>query len=188
MAYQKRKPVKNLKKIYFSVAGIVLVVLLGTFLLVRSHHHPAATSSPTTKTLADGSTVNLAPPTDEDKQAVDQHKDDLGNQQNTPPTPSGQNVTPVITVSGQSSDGGPVEVRGFIPGIFEDGGTCTANFTLNAASVVKTSNAVKDATVTRCTNFSIARSEFSPGTWTLTLEYTSAAHQGSSETTKVEVN
>lgn len=184
MAYSKRKPVNNRKKMYFSIAGAMLVLLVGTFLFVRSRNHTSTVPSPATKTLADGSTVNLAPPTEEDKKAVDQHKEDLSNS-STPPASNTQNVTPIISSSGQFGDA--IEVRGFVPGIFEDGGTCKANFTLNAASISKQSAAVKDATVTRCTNFSIPRSEFSAGTWTLTLEYASAAHQGSSETTKVEV-
>ncbi len=133
--------------------------------------------------------VDLSPPTEEEKQATEQHKADLLKQEearNQAPPAGGRTVTPIITNSGYYDN--QVEVSSFVPGIYEDGGVCTATFTQGASKVVKQSKGLKDATTTRCTNFAIPRSDFpSSGNWTLVLSYASPAAHGASAAQTVEV-
>ncbi len=131
--------------------------------------------------------IDLSPPTEDDKKAVDQHKEELANQQTQPQTPaSGQKqVTPVITNVRYANN--QVEVRSFVPGIYESGGSCQATLTKDGQSVVKQTTSVKGATTTDCPIIIFSRSELSAGKWTVVLTYSSATAQGSSAQTTVEV-
>lgn len=139
-------------------------------------------------------TVNLDPPTEEERQAADDQKQQSEEQvkkEQQEPTGGDNEVTPVITSAGQFDDpqyGNRIEVRTFINGVYESGGTCTATFTQGSHKIERQVEAIQGATTTTCDVVAIPRSEFpSAGTWNLVVRYTSPTSSGSSEVTPVEV-
>lgn len=92
-------------------------------------------------------------------------------------------VKPVISYVGQYD--ASVESSAYIPGVFENGGTCKLVLeNSSSATVIKTGNAVADAQNTRCELFTFAAKELNPGTWSARIDYESSASRGSS--TKME--
>lgn len=90
-----------------------------------------------------------------------------------------QTVTPVLSRWDAATD--PVEVAGYVPGIFEDGGTCSYTFTRGSVSFTKTTSGFQDATHTSCAPADVNRSSFSQdGTWSVILKYKSVTSVGSS--------
>lgn len=136
------------------------------------------------------SRINFEPPTKEEKQQAEDNKERIvqkEQEQSTPPPTDGRKtVTPIITSAEPFN--GIVEVSGYVPGVFEDGGTCTATFVKGSSQVTKQSKGVKNVSNTQCNGLDAAISELSPGTWTVTLSYSSATAQGSSAGKAVEVN
>lgn len=175
---------KNLKmKHWLTVAGLVVVVGgVGLAAALHNKHSNPKTPTPVVTTPSTEK-VDMSPATATDQQQADQHKDDLVKQQQpTQSSPSTGTVTPVIISASQNG------VRGFVPGIYESGGTCTATFTQGSQQVVKQSSAVKGATTTDCTPITLARADFpSAGTWTLVLSYSSTASHGSSASQTITV-
>lgn len=132
--------------------------------------------------------VNYNPPTEEEKQAADDQKEaNVKNQDqpSNPTTPTNPQtgdkkaVKPIIIRSG----GG--EVAGFIPGIFENGGTCTATFTSGSNTVVKTSQGFANASNTNCTPISYSGSGVAAG-WSVTLSYSSNTSEGTSDASTIQ--
>jgi hypothetical protein len=173
----------KIMKTKVALTGLILLAIVGGgFALTRLHHASANTNTPGLKD------VNLNPPTQQDKTAVDQHKEDLSNNSSTTPTVSNgkQVVTPVIADASQYGDA--VEVRSYVASIIENGGTCQITFVHGNTTVTKQVNGLKDATTTRCTNLSVSRSEFSTaGNWSVTVTYNSTTATGSSETKIVSI-
>lgn len=134
--------------------------------------------------------IDLSPPTEEDKQQVDRHKEAVAKQQEreNQPAPSGlRQVKPFISNAGYY--GNKVEVRSFIPEVYEAGGTCVITLVKGSDKVVKESLSVKGATTTDCPPAFISRSELPnpAGTWTVTVAYSSPTAEGISESRTVEV-
>jgi len=103
-------------------------------------------------------------------------------------TPSGSlgQVTPVLT-SVDSND--PVRAVGYVQGVFEDGGSCTYNFTNGSKTITRRSTGFKDATTTTCPPVEISTAEFNPkGSWNVTLQYKSSTSTGTSQEQKVIIN
>lgn len=133
--------------------------------------------------------INYNPPTEQEQHAADEHKESLTKDQDQPsnPNPSIPNpqtgskkaVKPVIIRTG----GG--EVAGFVPGIVENGGTCTATFTNGSNTITKTSQGFANASSTNCTPISYAGSGVEAG-WSVTLAYNSNASEGTSDASAVQ--
>lgn len=140
--------------------------------------------------------INYGPPTETEISETDQHKEELaeelsedeenGNQ-------SGDNadkrsVTPIISFWGQQPEGSDLEVNGYVPGIVEKNGSCTATLTRSNETVEETKLALDDAQTTSCGLIVIPRSELSAGDWSLSLRYESPYSAGLSETVTVTIN
>lgn len=161
--------------------GVIAVLILGGGFAYSKLAHKASTGTNAKNN------IDLSPATPAEKQDSNEHKENTSqNNQPTPPPSSTSSVTPVIVDASQYSD--KIEVRSYVPGVFENGGTCTVTLTKGSLQVTKQAAATEDATTTRCANVSIDRSEFSEaGQWTATVSYSSTAYQGSSKPTTVEV-
>jgi hypothetical protein len=110
---------------------IVLAVLIALAGLAYARNSDSGTSyNPPTTPSANGnkSDVNYNPPTVQEKKDTEAYKQNLGNPPPPPPTTnSGKvQVTPIITSQDGSSS---YDARAYVPGVFEDGGTCTATAT-----------------------------------------------------------
>lgn len=129
--------------------------------------------------------INFNPPTEEEKKQADINKEELSNSSTISPPPTANNkkpVTPVITSASTE------QINAFVPGIFEEGGTCKATLTQGSKTIIKTSAGFQDATHTTCSPFSISRSDFSSsGNWLLVVSYSSDTAEGQSETKTVKV-
>ncbi len=167
----------------------LIIVLVLALISVFAYTQLRSSNEPTVLQTADGGTVNLDPPTAEEKQAGDSQKQK--NEQQSAPQTGQKSVKPVITSAGQFDNpqyGQVIEVRTLVTGVYESGGMCTATFKLGQAVVTKQVEALQDATTTRCDVVIIPRSEFpSAGEWELTVSYASASYSGQSDATKVSV-
>jgi hypothetical protein len=179
---------RSRKKLILITALLLILAGGGAYAwLSRAEDKPTASTEAPKTTGKDGST-KLAPATEEEKKETDAYKAELGKNEDTPATPSSasSSVTPTITYAGQYDSS--VEAAAFVSGIYEDGGTCTLTLTKGSTSVTRQTAASKDATVTRCVNFAIPRSEIpSNGEWTVSVSYKSATHSGTSATQKITI-
>jgi cytoskeletal protein RodZ len=134
------------------------------------------------------------------EEEVEQNKEEISQPENNETTPSPTTpqtstpsnlkaVTPIITYAGYSDPAtkAEVEVDAFVPELYEDGGTCTMTAKKGSATVTKQQPANKQATTTNCQNFFISSSEFSSGTWDVTVKYKSGTAEGTSGVTKMEL-
>jgi hypothetical protein len=172
------------KKTLIITAVVVLVIAagIGVYAFTR-------TSTPkTAESLAQpGGDVSLSGPTDDEKtagntqkQVIEQREEAVKQSESHTGT---KQVTPTITYVDQTG------LNAFVPGIYEDGGTCTATVTMGSYSFTKTSSAQKDATTTSCSPVDFSSSDFpAKGDWQVVLTYKSNAASGSSGPTKFKVN
>jgi len=179
------------------LAALGLAVLVGALLaldrkgLINLPLLPDKKSAQTTQTHEG---VNYSPPTQQEKDETEQFKDNLGDQSTpttptTPTSPSPTNstkksITPIMTSWGANPN---VEVRGYVPGISEENGTCTVTLTKDGQKVTESATATPDATTVSCGLITIAKSRVSAGTWSATLSYSSAKYEGVSASKSIEV-
>lgn len=161
------------------VAGMA-VVAMGVYLW---RHNSGGQNTATV------TTQRFSGPTSQEKAAADAHKDELVkqmDQEKQDQATSGQNqssqknVTPVITTATQN--GTEIRISGYISGILEEGGTCTATLVQGTQKIVKTAKAFANVSTTQCSPILIDRTEFAAaGDWQVTLAYNSAAAKGASQ-------
>ncbi len=174
----------NLKKLLLIIL-ITLPIIGVVFVVFRQR---IQNNTQTAQTNGLGQKIDYSPPTQEEKSAGDSQKQlivEKESQQSKTQTTATKTVSPVITDAGYYD--GNIEVRGYVPGIFEDGGTCLVTLSNNNATITKNIAARKGATTTDCPVVTIARNEASAGTWNVALSYQSATAQGSSIGAKVAV-
>lgn len=92
-------------------------------------------------------------------------------------------VVPVITFA--AVRGSSIEVDGYVPGILEVGGRCMATLVTAGGTVTASAPAEADATTVWCSNLTLAAPAGRASGWTVTLQYTSARHDGVSQKTAV---
>jgi hypothetical protein len=169
------------------ILSLVLVLLLAIAGYALAHRTSGKTNANETTGPSISSNINYGPPTSQDKQDVQNHKNGLpsGGAQNSPPTDSSgkKNVTPIVTEADQS------QVTAFVPGIFEEGGSCVATFTKDSAVLTKTVQGFANATYTSCAPFNFSGSFFpTNGQWSVTVAYKSTSAEGTSSRYTFEVN
>lgn len=164
---------------------IIIVVLFFTFtgfILWQKANDDA--SNNTIISQPNDDTLNLNPPTEEEIKETQQFKDELekdtSTQQTKPSNTNGINQVNPVIVSLSSS-----EVTGYIPGIFEEDGACTATFTKDEETREFTSVGFGNVSNTNCEPIEI--SGLSSGSWTVTLKYESTTSNGVSENSMLEV-
>lgn len=130
--------------------------------------------------------INLDPPTETDKLEADQNKERLTQtkevEESDIPSNSSQkkSVKPTITEASRNT------VRGYVTGIFEEGGTCTANFTKDGQTLTKTSEGFQNASYTQCAPIDFASDFLSSGKWAVKLTYSSSVSAGESDVHYIE--
>lgn len=166
------KKLKKRKKLLLIIVSL-LILAVGIFIYYQ-RNHPSTSSTPTG--------TSLSPATDAEKQATEAHKDQIANQQNNPSqsTPATKTLSVVITEATKSG------IRGYVQGIFEEGGTCTATATQSNQTITKTSTGFGNVSYTQCAPINWD-SPLGTGNWTITLAYKSANGQGTTSKT-LEVN
>lgn len=129
--------------------------------------------------------AKLAPATDLEKQESAEAKkkidqDEQSRQQNSQTTASGKRqVVPIIT----SVDS--LRLSAYVPGVFEEGGTCTAVFTQGSTRVTRQSAGFQNASYTQCAP--ITPSLPNKGFWSVYVTYSSTTAEGQSKPQTFEV-
>lgn len=183
MLKHKRSMSVNKKTVAFILFVIALLVAGGLFLVNKKDQK---SDTPVTG-------INFGPPTEQEKAEAEQHKEEVRKRleqeqnANNQPQSGTKSVTPLISSWGQNPDTNNLEVAGFIPEIYEDGGKCTLTLTRNGQTITKDSSAHKDVSRTSCQPFAISQDSLTPGTWSATLKYASSTATGSSTSTTITV-
>lgn len=175
---------KSPQKLLLITTLVVLLVVAGALLWRRQNSQNDTVS----QTSSNG--INLSPATEQEKQDSNAIKEQTYEEEKKSETDnqSGdkKSVTPVVVDAGQYDNA--IEVRSYISGVVEDGGSCTFSFTQGQGKVTKTVTGFADATTTKCPNTSIPRSDFpSSGSWSLVVEYSSSSASGKSSTISIEI-
>ena len=172
-----RSVFKRFSKRPLLIVGVALVLLVGggiAYAQFKDSQSPGADSSESQS----GDYINLNPPTDQEKQQADKNKKSLAEEPSPPPPTSNgkKQVTPQIISASLS------EVRAYVEGVFEDGGTCTATATSGTQTKTATSKGFKNVSYTQCEP--IGWSLLS-GSWSVVVSYSSSNAQGNSEAYQV---
>jgi len=178
MPFSNRKTRKIAKKKLLLLALLAGLLLIGGALTYtnRNNNLPVAETNPegTEK-------IDLSPPTEEDKKAVDQHKDELGSQQTPTGSPTNtsqkKQVTPIITSASKS------EIRAYVPGIVEVDGTCMATATQGSQVVTGSSAGFDNVSTTQCEPIPI---NLGSGSWSVIVTYSSPTAEGTSQAEEVK--
>jgi hypothetical protein len=80
-----------------------------------------------------------------------------------------------------------VMVGGYVPGVIEDGGTCTLTLTSGSSTATGRTQAHADASTTTCGAVTVAGSRLAAGTWNAVLSYSSPEHRGAASPVTVQV-
>lgn len=160
------------------LVGLVVVLLFsaGAWALSTSDNEAGNTdqsggANTSEDQAATGPAPDLNPPTEAQKKYTDDYKKSLS--QPPPPstiTPSGKKqVYPVVTSVSSS------EVKAYVEGVTEDGGTCTATATQGSLVESDSSTGFANVSYTSCPPINLS---LAPGSWVITLSYTSNTSEG----------
>jgi len=161
------------------LALVVSVFLLEKTGVINLHERSQLTSAPNPN-----KSINLDPPTEEEKASGETVKEEITDSQEQKQNSTKQQTASLkknatVAISDATQYGGEVEVRAFVTNITENG-KCNISFTKETESVSKQVDAFADASTTPCINLVVPRSEFSqPGDWTVTVEYVNDTVRGS---------
>lgn len=178
--YTKNKfPKKKSYRPWLIAVAVIAILAIVSFFSLLKAGWLKGDSDPSKESTT--SNINFSPPTPEEKQAANDQKQSTG-QVETNPTPNSGNkkvVKPIIVSAAGDS------LRGFVPGIVENGGTCTAIFTNGTQTVTKTSSSIANAQNTTCTPLDYSGSSIGPG-WKVILHYDSTTSSGASDEATVQ--
>jgi|GEM_PF-1800508 len=186
----KNKHKNNKLKIGIIASILVVILVGGTAALLKvstqdNKQEVADKQVEASKHSSDG--INYAPPTAADEEMNREQEARNKERERLDQLPPSSNAE--VFVSGAGQYDSIVEVRAYVSNIYEDGGSCTAQFTKDGAPTVKvTKTAVKDAKTIQCGALDTERSKFSTsGKWTLSVSYESANASGKSSNQIVEI-
>jgi hypothetical protein len=94
-------------------------------------------------------------------------------------------VKPEVFLATVDAAGGVLRVVADVPGIYEDGGTCTVKVTAGATVVQKHSTGAADVSSTACGQSVFSLSDLPSGSASIVVSYQSSKYSGSSGATKV---
>lgn len=178
--YQSKKKSNSRRLSKALIAGLVVLAVglaYGGYRLYQNHNKPTTLKTP------DGGQASLAPATESDKQASEDHKDAIVKQNAQTNTPnSGTSKTSSVVITNKSTTG----VRAYVTGVFEEGGVCTALAVQGPKTSSATSSGFENVSTTQCAPLDWD-TPLSTGSWTITVSYKSASTE-SKQTVTLEVN
>lgn len=178
---------KQNKKTAIIIASIVVLILIGVGISLYS---TASHLNESAKLQEETPGVNYDPPTEQEveegqdakKRAYDDAKKSSSDDESTTSNKRSVNVG----ISFADIYGANLEVRAFSNGIV-DAGTCTVRVAKGSDVITKKSDAFIDASSTQCMPVYIPVSDLSSGIWLVTVSFSSANAQGTSDTVEVKV-
>ncbi len=185
---RKQKSKKPLLLVGIASVAVLALIGFGSYKWLQSKDDSPAETT-TGETISDPETkLDLSPPTEQDKQAVDEHKHELTEQQEQQNQGQAANIKPIIISAYFDTAQQLVSIRSFVPGITEENGNCTITLTKDGATITKTAAATRNAQSTDCAPTTIPRSEFGqPGDWKVAVTYKSANSSGTSDEATVKI-
>jgi hypothetical protein len=162
------------------ILACVAVIIAAALVFAWHHHHKTPALTPASSGSASqnsGSNINYGPPTDTEKQETAAHKQQLSQTPSSTPSSGQKQVTPIITSASST------EVRAYVTGVFEDGGTCTATVTNGAQKHTFTSTGVANSNYTQCAPIELT--SISGSGWSVVVSYSSSAASGQSASTPI---
>ncbi len=195
MRVQQRK---RSAKVFIAGAIIVAILIVAGFFAYAyvSKSWPFRSNTDTTQQAGDNQSINYDKPTEQEiKEGQDAKKNIVEEEKPTEPNQSApdqkQKKTPVdVGISYADVSDGRLEIRAFTNGVIEGTGTCTAAVVFAGAPakrVTKSSQAFIDTSSTLCRPIYIPTSELRPGTWKVTVTFSSPDHEGTSDSVEVKV-
>jgi len=166
------------------IIGVLLLAAIGGIAWTRHHKSSNQANAGQAAPSAGTSKVNLQPPTTQDKQETQNHKDQLAQTPPAAPTDSSTGkkiVSPIITHADKYG------TNAYVTGVFEDGGTCTATYTKDSQNITATSQGSENSNYTSCGPMKLPGPLNINGTWTVVVSYSSTDAQGKSAPQQVEV-
>lgn len=175
----KKQKKSNTKKILgFSLATIVLIA--GVALFVNRHSNSQKSDQAAGNTQE---TVNLTPPTVDEKQTSEDNKQNLPDNSPTSPAPPSSGIKQA-TVTITSLDANPVRAR--VDGVVEDTDSgCSATFTNGSETFSVSSASVANVNHTLCAVR--PNKTLSSGDWQVVVSYKSNQAEGVSAPSTVTV-
>jgi hypothetical protein len=163
------------------IGSLVALVLVGVLYAMFYNKSPKQNVTQNVTSQEEGK-INFEPPTEQEKQLVEDNKEQIVANQKTEEELQSTTVSILITDASQYND--TIEVRAYTPDVYESDGTCTYVFTKGISKITKSVASAKDAKTTYCPTLNVPRSDFdSAGNWSLDLSYKSSVSQGSKQTT-----
>jgi uncharacterized protein (UPF0333 family) len=179
-----RKKRSETKKKRLLLIGAVLLILTG----IAAYFYFRDSPNTATITTSTNEQKPITPATEEEKKESDRLKNATADREAQPQASATQkkSIQPVIVDANLYDQ--TVEVRAYIPGIVEDGGTCTVTLRKGSHIFTRTSAGFQDAKTTNCTKVTINRSDFpEAGTWSTTVSYDSNTASGTSDVRTFEI-
>lgn len=185
MAKIKNRQLVSKKFLLFLAAAGILIIL--GLLIYNNQIGPI--NQDTAQPAA--GTINLSPPTAQDLEEAEQHKQKLAANKQAAAAPAENEtrltVSPIFGFLNQAENGN-IEANGYITGVIENGGVCTLTLEKNEQSTSTSNPALADAQSTVCGLMIIERSQLNVGDWTATITYSSPQYYGISEKKTIRVN
>lgn len=173
------------------ITGLILLLAIGGGVAFYLNRGRDDTKQARFDQENDQETLNLAPPTEDEKRQADDNKAANDKREAEVRQQHGQqngknSVKPIITYAGQYR--GAFEMGSQISGLSEDGGVCTATFSKDSKTFTRSVSAVAEGNATFCPMFNVDVSDFNPkGTWSVKVSYISNYSEGTSEGTNFEI-
>lgn len=166
------------------VALLVLsIVAIGAIMFKKSTTTQQQSGGNTTNGQSNSlqdDTINFGPPTKQEQEETQNHKEKIANNPTSENIDGKKQVTPMIAYIDTESIGA------YVPGIFEDGGVCTATLSKGASTISRSSAGFANASYTQCEPINITGIHID-NSWSVVVRYESTSAQGASEQVSISL-
>lgn len=190
--YKKNKKYTKSKKLNVKLLIIALVVLvlgaLGYWQFVYKDNQANSTNTEANSdqpSADDTEKIDYSPATEEEQKSADDIKDTPKSSTTKPSQPNTSSTKTAVTPTITSANASPIS--GYVTGVFEEGGTCTATFTKGTTTKTRSSTGFQNVNYTQCAPITIPSGFLSAGSWKLTLKYSSNTASGTSVAQTLEI-
>lgn len=195
-SYELHTKKKTLKRplVIAGLAFLLITALLTAgFVANKFSQTPPITKQAGSNTVEEK--IDYSPPTEEEKIETEAFKAEQTQSTSTASTPGAKapaptekrQVSATLTSWGQNPMSKAAEISGFVSGVYEDNGTCTAKMTKNDVVVRESQSSTKDAKTLSCGLITIKRDRLSAGSWSVVIVYSSSTATAESQIITMEI-
>jgi len=185
------------KKITITVIIIIVLAAIGyvgyayaTGSVWPFAHQSSVKSQQTTKKTAASTSPSpsASPSSSDSSNTATKQQDESSGTNGTDSSSSSGLKTVQVAVTYSSVTGNNFEIRSFVSGVVENGGTCTATLSQGSQVVTQASSGTINSSTTQCGTIDIPMSKFSSaGSWSLVVTYKSSTSSGTSGSMEVSL-